>query len=65
MEDFNATLAVDPDYVKAYLFRGYIDVQAGRNELALEDFTTAIQMAPEDPAAYVLRGFAWGAHGHV
>ncbi|MDD3740290.1 MAG: tetratricopeptide repeat protein [Bacteroidales bacterium] len=38
-----------------YMNRGLIYMQTGRNEQALQDFSTAISLSPEDPDLYIIR----------
>ena len=57
--DFEAALALDPEASAAYVNRGNSYVSTQRFDLAIEDYTTALQMNPRDPyIAHYNRGLA-------
>ena len=57
--DFETALALDPEVSAAYVNRGNSYFSTQRIDLAIEDYTTALQMNPRDPyIAYYNRGLA-------
>lgn len=49
LQDFNAAIASDPTFLRAYLNRGGVQFQKGELELALEDCNHALELAPSSP----------------
>jgi len=56
-------LAVESDNVQGYLFRGVAYARLGRFEQAIDDLTSAIDLAPYDWELYILRGDVYGQLG--
>ena len=52
-------LKLNPDYVNAYNNRGVIYVGKGDFDLAIKDYTTAIELNPQLAPVYYNRGEVW------
>ena len=50
LEDVGAALAIDPEYIPAWLYQGTWLFELGRNDDARESFTKAIQLRAGSPA---------------
>ncbi len=55
LDDFNAAIAIAPDYHQAYANRALIHVQMKQFDLAMRDYDKAIQLAPDYAVAYIGR----------
>ncbi|MDR0588719.1 MAG: tetratricopeptide repeat protein [Burkholderiales bacterium] len=49
---------LSPKTAKAYIGRGRVYLAEGNNDLAIDDFTQAIRLNPNDASAYNYRGFS-------
>jgi lipoprotein NlpI len=56
IDDFDAALAVDPDYLFAYINRGWAYNDLPQLFRALDDFNHVIAVSPGTPIAYLGRG---------
>ncbi len=56
LADLNAAIAIDSKFAFAYWGRGTVKERMGDVKAALEDFTKAISLDPENPGTYVSRG---------
>jgi tetratricopeptide (TPR) repeat protein len=56
---FDRAIALKPDLVDAYLFRGRSYVEQGDPDKALRDFSKVIELRPSDPAGWIARGSAY------
>ena len=54
--DYDAAIALDPEYAESYNNRGVTHTHLGQRELAFADYTTAMTLAPYGTAAYLNRG---------
>ena len=59
---FDKAIAAEPKLAPAYRSRGFIYLQQGKSDLALDDFNRLIELAPE-PANYLTRGLALSQRG--
>ena len=59
VEDFTQAIRLDPNFAKAYQFRGIAHWYHGENDKAIADFTAAIQLKAGRTLVYVHRGFAY------
>jgi tetratricopeptide (TPR) repeat protein len=62
-EDFDATIAVDPQYYEAYNNRGILYERAGLFDKAIELFNRAIIIDPLNYIAYTSRGYSYADLG--
>ena len=60
---FTAAIRLDPKYVDAYAFRGYIWQFRKDYDKSIADFNEAIRLDPKDAWAYNNRGNAWDDKG--
>lgn len=63
IEDYNAAIALKPDYAAVYVARGNAYCKKGDFERTIKDANIAITLKPDDADAYVLRGLAYQRHG--
>lgn len=56
---YSSAIALMPGFSRAYINRGFVLMQLGKNRQAAEDFTTAITLEPGDSFAYDNRGIAF------
>ena len=56
LADFDESIKLNPNYVKALMTRGYIYLELGDAQRALSDFSQVISLNPEYSAAYYFRG---------
>ena len=61
--DCTQAIAINPQYAKAYGFRGYVKVQKGDWDGAIVDCSQALALDPNDQRAYTNRGVAKGQKG--
>lgn len=60
IEQMNLSIDASQNYYGSYYFRGYIYLYGIRNyDIAIEDFTKAIQMQPDFEEGYFYRGLAY------
>ncbi len=57
-------IAQNPDFAKAYLFRGIINYQLNDDSYAIRDYTYAIDLNPAETFAYYGRGLVYKRSGH-
>lgn len=57
--DFDQAIRLKPDYVSAYLNRGYAHFTLNNTEAALADSNQVIQRLPNQRMAYLLRGLVY------
>ena len=65
VSDYDEAIRMNPDYVGAYINRGFANYELGRHEAAIADCNEAIRMKPDYAEAYNNRGAAnaeLGAH---
>ncbi len=69
-EDYEGAIAsldqairLKPNYVAAYLNRGYAHFTLNNSEAALADSNQVIQLSPEQSGAYLLRGLVYSLSG--
>ncbi len=58
LKEFDAAIAADRKYVRAYVSRAWINNELGRYQEAINDCNQAIALEPENPTAYNNRGWA-------
>ena len=67
IDNYTRAIRIDPDFTKAYIYRGFAYRSSGKCEDASFDFTRAIKIAPDDPYVhewYDYRGNAYGCLGN-
>lgn len=64
-DQFKAILALDPHYVWAYNYLGYLDASSGDIPSAVGDWKTAIQEDPNNAVAHFLLGQAYYKQGQM
>ncbi len=57
--DFTRAIELDPEYITAYIARGYTYYKKGELEQAIADYTEVIRRSPQHSHAYGLRGRAY------
>ena len=57
--DFTSAIELDPEYITAYIARGYTYYEKGELDQAIADYTEVIRRSPEHAHAYDLRGRAY------
>ena len=57
-------MELDPAFASIYFNRGLAHYDSGNLEQAIEDFTKAIELAPEDERNYFNRGLAYYDSGN-
>ena len=63
LEDYNAAISQDPEYIAAYVNRGVVLCEKGQYERAIDDFNKAIDRKKADYFAYNNRGNAYYRKG--
>lgn len=63
IDHFTRAIEVEPA-VFAYMNRGVAYSRSGDSDAAIADFTTAIQLAPDEPLGYFNRGITYDEMGH-
>ncbi len=58
VDDFTKAIELDPDFAKAYQYRGHAHYYKSEPGKAVADFTASIRLKPDD-GTYVMRGFAY------
>ncbi len=58
IEDFDAALKMNPQYVNAYINRGVANAGLVQYEQAMEDYNQALSLSPDEPLAFGNRGNA-------
>lgn len=58
IRDFTQAIALDGDYLQAYLNRGFTRLQIGAAEAAIDDLNTVLDREPDNATALSLRGTA-------
>jgi tetratricopeptide (TPR) repeat protein/CHAT domain-containing protein len=61
--DYEAAIALRPDWPWAYTGRGWVNLAWGDGEAAIADFSQALRHDPNDHYAYHSRGLAWQTLG--
>ncbi|HBA89827.1 MAG TPA: hypothetical protein DCZ75_18105 [Geobacter sp.] len=56
---FDKAVRTDPGLAAAYRSRGFLYLQLGCRDVALQDFGKVIELAPLEPAGYVTRALAY------
>jgi len=56
---YDQAIALDPDYVEAYLYRGLAYRKRGEYDHAIADYSKAIELVPDNAEAYYDRGCAY------
>ena len=59
IEDYNAAIALDPEFAEAYTGRGKAYRDKGEFDKAIEDYNTAIALNPELAESYTYRGLIY------
>ena len=59
IEDYDRAIMLDPNLVRAYLYRGYTYSLLGEQRQAIEDFDRALELDPDQLVAYSSRGDAY------
>lgn len=65
IEDYDRALHIRPDYVRAFVARGYSNVRRGALTEAVQDYTKALEIDPEDFEARFNRGFTYEQLGNL
>ena len=65
LEDYGAAIAIQPDYVRAYIARGYSHGRMGQLDAAIEDYSLVLRVEPEDFIALFNRGLAYEQQGKL
>jgi adenylate cyclase len=55
-------LGLDPNFAWAWMFRGWTRAWSGEPDAALEDFTRAIRLSPQDPHIFAMQSGVATAH---
>lgn len=55
---FNKVLEIDPQYVNAYNFLGFVHRMQNKHRQAIQDFTKALELEPNNPYACHQREYA-------
>jgi tetratricopeptide (TPR) repeat protein/S1-C subfamily serine protease len=61
--EYNQALAIDPNFVKAYLNRGIIYYNQGKLDLALAEYNQALEINPNFALGYYNRGLLYQQQG--
>ncbi len=56
LDDLNEAIALNPRYIKAYTYRGYVKDELDDYKGALADYNTAVSLKGDDYEAYARRG---------
>lgn len=65
LSDFDAAIALLPDFPNVYLYRGIIWGDKGQYDRALQDFLTASKLNPADPLVFNNLGNAYQKIGNL
>jgi tetratricopeptide (TPR) repeat protein len=57
IQDYSATLALNPEHAVAHYSRGYCYAELGKLQLAIEDYTATLKLNPDYITAYHSRAF--------
>jgi len=63
IEYLNQAIHLDPNYVEAYIFRGFALEKKDEYDRAIKNYSSAIELNPKYAEAYYSRGSAWRKKG--
>ena len=63
LEQIDKAIAHNPDFAKAYLFRGMISYRMDNDNYAIRDYTYAIDLDPDETFSYYGRGLVYKNSG--
>lgn len=65
MADYDAAITIQPDYLRAYVARGYLHMTQGDKEAAIADFSRVLSADPDVFSARFNRGLAYEQSGRL